>query len=91
MGEPKNPQFHDFGILGRVQTPPNQLFLSLETPGHLKKSKRVPKHCQKYDLYKLKKLEIQQFDNFGEKRVPGNDEDPLNNILKNMDMGSISS
>ena len=31
------PHFHDFGIFGRVQTPQNQLVLSLETSGYFKK------------------------------------------------------
>ena len=43
MGEPKNPYFHDFGICGRVHTPQNQDYSSLETPGHFKKSKKNPK------------------------------------------------
>ena len=34
--------FHDFGIFGRVQTPQNQHYLSLETPRHLKQIKKIP-------------------------------------------------
>ena len=30
MGEPKNPQFFDFGTFGRVPGSPNQQFSSLE-------------------------------------------------------------
>ena len=33
---PKPIQFHDFGILGRVQEPQNHHYSSLETPGHSK-------------------------------------------------------
>ena len=33
MGEAKNLQFYDFGILGRVPGSQNQYDLSLETPG----------------------------------------------------------
>lgn len=39
MGEPENPHFYDFGIWGRVQTPKKH-FLSVETPGHLKTSRK---------------------------------------------------
>ena len=38
---PKNPHFHDFGIFGRVQTPKNQHYLSLDTPGHFNKIKKI--------------------------------------------------
>ena len=38
MLEARNPHFHDLWILGRVQTPQKQHYLSLETPGHLTKS-----------------------------------------------------
>ena len=40
MGETKTPPFYDFWIWGRVPEPQNQLFLSLETPGHLQKIKK---------------------------------------------------
>ena len=42
MGEPENPHFYDFGIFERVTKPQNQHYLSLETPGHLKKIKENP-------------------------------------------------
>ena len=42
MGEPQNTHLDDFVIFGRVQTLPNQLFLSLETPGYLKQIKKIP-------------------------------------------------
>ena len=50
MGEPQNPHFYDFGILGHVPEPQNQLFLIF---GHTKipkqKIERIPgtlkKHC----------------------------------------------
>ena len=38
MLKAQNSKFHDFGNLGRVQTPQNQYDLSLETPGHLKQN-----------------------------------------------------
>ena len=47
MGEPQTPHFYDFGISGRVPEPQNQLFLSLETPGHpTKTSKSLEKEQQ---------------------------------------------
>ena len=44
MGETKTPHFYDFGIFETVAKPQNQLFVSLETPGHLKQIKKKPKH-----------------------------------------------
>ena len=44
MGEPENPHFHDFGILGRVPEPQNQLYLTLETPRYLTKIKKHSWH-----------------------------------------------
>ena len=40
MGEPETPHFYDFGISGRVPGSQNQLFLFLETPGYLTKSRK---------------------------------------------------
>ena len=48
MGGPQTPHFHDFGALGRVPGSLNQLFLSLETPGYLKKIKENPGAFTKY-------------------------------------------
>ena len=42
MREPPTLHFYDFGIFGRVQTPQNQYYFSLETPGHLNKIKNMP-------------------------------------------------
>ena len=38
MGETKTPHFYDFGIFEPVTKPQNQLFLYLETPGHLQQN-----------------------------------------------------
>ena len=38
MGEPKNQNFQDFGILNVSPSPKHQYYLSFETPGYLKKS-----------------------------------------------------
>ena len=35
MGEAQSPHFYDFGIFEPVTKTQNQLFLPLETPGHL--------------------------------------------------------
>ena len=40
MGETETLHFYDFGIFERVPKPQNQLFLSLEAPRHLNKSKK---------------------------------------------------
>ena len=40
MGESQTQHFYDFGTFERVPKPRNQLFLSLETPGYLTKSRR---------------------------------------------------
>ena len=39
MGEPRNPHFYDFGDLGRVPEPQNNLLLFCETPGDLQQIK----------------------------------------------------
>ena len=39
--EAQNPHVHDFGICGRVQSPQNQHYLSLERPGHLNNIKKI--------------------------------------------------
>ena len=38
MGEAQTPHFYDFGVSEPVTKPQNQLFVSLETPGHLSKN-----------------------------------------------------
>ena len=40
MGEAQTPHFYDFGIFEPVTKPQNQHHLSLETPGHLTKTKK---------------------------------------------------
>ena len=42
MGATKTPRFYDFRTFEPVAKPQNQLFLSLETPGYLKKSGNIP-------------------------------------------------
>ena len=56
MGEPQIPHFYDFGIFGCVPEPQNQIFLYLETPGHLTKQQVI--------FVNLEILEIERFDNF---------------------------
>ena len=63
MGETKTPHFYDFGIFEPVTKPQNQLFLSLETPGHLKQFRQIPKHVtNKYMLANLKHFKVPYFD-----------------------------
>ena len=44
MGKTENPHVHDFEVFGRVPEPQHQYYFSLETPGCLTKTKKVPKH-----------------------------------------------
>ena len=41
MGEPETPQFYDFGIFERALSSQNQLFVSLETQGYVKKQENM--------------------------------------------------
>ena len=68
IGETKTPHSYDFGILGRVQTPENQLCLLLESPGYLKKSRNDLEHFKSIDFVYLEIWEILNFDNFGKDR-----------------------
>ena len=52
MGEPQNPHFYDFRTFERVLSSPNHLFLSWETPGHLKQIKKNPHVFAKSYFYK---------------------------------------
>ena len=58
MGETKTPPFYDLGIFGCVQTPQNQVFLSLETPRYFKQIKKIPKHLKRNLFVNLKVSEI---------------------------------
>ncbi len=100
MGEPNNPHFYDFWIFGHVPKPQNQLFLSLETPGYLNKTKKNHWNIfQTYYLYKSQNFENPQFWHSSKRRTakhdedltPKNNEDPFNKILRILDMRSISS
>ena len=44
MGEAHTPHFYDVGICEPIVKPQNQLRLSLETPGYIKKSRKVLEH-----------------------------------------------
>ena len=63
MGEPNNTRFYDFEIFEPIAKPQNQLFVSLETPGCLNKSRNCPEHVQKYCFCKYHFLELQVFAN----------------------------
>ena len=47
MGEAHTPHFYDVGICEPVVKPQNQLCLSLETPGYIKKSRKIFGTCFK--------------------------------------------
>ena len=90
---PTNSHFYNFGIFEPVTKPPNQPFLSLETPGHLQQNQEnnPGTFLNSVIFVNLKLWEIYyKFCQFGKRRAPRNDETPLNNISKIMDMGSIS-
>ena len=77
MGEPNNSHFYDFGIFEPVITPQNQLFVSLETPGHLNKIKNNPQTVLRILLFiNIKNPEL--FLTIFEKAGTENDEDPFN-------------
>ena len=85
MGETKTHHVYDFGISEPVIKPQNQLFLFLETPGHLKQTKRIPDIFKSYYVYTSRhfetpklKSEILEFSK-------------LHFCLEILDMGPISS
>ena len=62
MAEPKNPHFYDFGAFERALAFQDQLFLSLETPGHLKQIKEKPWNIFKTIIFiNLKIWDIRSF------------------------------
>ena len=66
MGETETVHFYDFGTSGRVPGFQNQLFLCLETPGHLTKS-RTPHIFQHTIFY----IGISKFPNLDTIRKDG--------------------
>ena len=53
MGETATPHFYDFGVFGLVPEPQNQLFLSLETPRYLTKSRKKFGTLETYIFLKI--------------------------------------
>ena len=90
MGEPENPYFYDFWIFGRVPGSQNQLCLSLETPGYLSKPNENTWSILRIFFANLKMSEHPTCWKCSKRRAPGNNEDPLNQILKSLDMILIS-
>ena len=91
LGEATTPHFYDFGIFGGAPEPQNQLFVSLETPDYLKRTKKIPWNMSKsYYFHKSHFLESPDFCQFRKRWVPENDEDPCNEILKILAVRSIS-
>ena len=88
MGETQNLHFYDFGIFESVTKPQKQLFLSLGTPGQLKK---IKKHFQIFGFcfLQISKSWVSMFCQFWKRRAPGNDEDPFK-IAKILNMRLIS-
>ena len=65
MGETKTLHFYDFGIFEPVTKPQNQLFLLLETPGYLNKSRQFLGICStNITFVNLGIWKIQNVDNF---------------------------
>ena len=91
MGEPQTPHFYDFGIFGRVPGYQNQLCLSLEAPGHLKKPRKVTGTFQNNTFVNLKMSDIYNFENRWKRRAPTDPKDPSYKFLQISNMGSISS
>ena len=88
MGEPKTPHFHDFGIFGiSRRVPIISIFGDTKIPGQIKKRPGVFfEHIMFTSFKKLNPQVCQVW----KRRAPKNDEGPSNNILKVLDMGSIS-
>ena len=90
MGEHQTPHFYDFGIFERVLSSHNQLFLFLDTPGHLKQIKKILGRFEASYFLKSQNLELQVVCYFWKRRAPKNPDDPFHKILKISDMGSMS-
>ena len=63
-GDPQTPHFYDFWIFEPVTKPQNQLYLSLETPGDLKKNKKIQNLFKNYDVIKSRSFETPTFGHF---------------------------
>ena len=81
MGETETHHFYDFAIFGRVTEPQNRLFLYFETPGDLNE---IKKHH--WNIKNGNRVFCQCWT----RRAPTNPDDSSNNILKILDMRSIS-
>ena len=71
MGETETPHFYDFGIFGSVPEPPNQYYLSFETPGYLTKMKN--NHWNMFEtsyFYKSQNSGNPKCCHFGKRRAP---------------------
>ena len=63
MGEAQTLHFYDFGIFEPVTKPQNQHYFSLETPGHLKTTKKNMGTSWKNIIYG--NLRLKKFENLG--------------------------
>ena len=89
MGEPKSPYFYDFGIFGRVPKRQHQLFLFLETPGHLKQIKKIQIFLKLLSLY-ISIWWTSKVPMFLEKAGAENPGDLFNKMLQILNMMSIT-
>ena len=90
MGEAKTPHFYGFWIFEPVTKPKKQLFLSLQTPGWLKVSRKFPGTISKHIMFVNLGMLTIYFLQFAKRQAPTNDEDPRKQIFKILDMSSIS-
>ena len=93
MGEAQTLHFLWFRDFRTVTKPQNQLFLSLETPGHLnKKQEKTLGPFKHIIFYKYHNFGIPffVFEHFSKRRAPTRDEDSFNVISKILDMYFIS-
>ena len=87
MGEAQTPHFYDVEILD-VPRPTETNYSFLRTPGYLNKNQEKPWNTLKHIIFiDLKVWDTQEVVSFSTRRAPTNDEDPLNKILKILDMG----
>ena len=91
MGETETAHFYDFWISGRVPGSQTNYFLSLEKPGYLKSSKKIPNRFWKYYAGKSQKIRHPYCLQILEKTDTENPDDPSNTFLEILDMGSLSS
>ena len=89
--KPKTPHFYDFGIWGRALELQNHLISFLETQDTFKHPRTIPKSSVKKISFEISKSWRSKRLRTMEKAGAVNPDDPFNEFLKILDMGSISS